>query len=148
MTEIIVEDGVLTRCEDIIPVQYITARRVVLCTGTYLKAQMYLRRYQQLYRSKRASGGQSSDRFSERALELKCIGLKREHRRELTKDAIDFSKMEEQFGDKRVVPFSFSTDPEEVQIDQVSCWLTYTNEKTHEIIRANLDRSPIVFRYD
>ena len=51
--------------------------------------------------------------------------------------------MEEQFGDERVVPFSFTTNPEDVQIDQVSCWLTYTNEKTHEIIRNNLDRSPI-----
>ena len=51
--------------------------------------------------------------------------------------------MEEQFGDKRVVPFSFSTDPESVQKDQISCWLTYTNEKTHEIIRNNLDRSPL-----
>ena len=57
--------------------------------------------------------------------------------------SIDFSKMEEQFGDERVVPFSFSTNPEDVQIDQVSCYLTYTNERTHEIIRANLDRSPI-----
>ena len=57
--------------------------------------------------------------------------------------SIDFSKMEEQFGDKRVVPFSFSTDPETVQREQVSCWLTYTNEKTHEIIRENLDRSPL-----
>ena len=57
--------------------------------------------------------------------------------------SIDFSKMEEQKGDERVVPFSFSTDPETVQIDQVSCWLTYTNEKTHEIIRENLDRSPL-----
>ena len=51
--------------------------------------------------------------------------------------------MEEQFGDERVVPFSFSTDTEDVQIDQISCWLTYTNEKTHEIIRENLDRSPL-----
>lgn len=58
-------------------------------------------------------------------------------------NTIDYSKMEEQFGDERVVPFSFSTNPEDVQIDQASCWLTYTNEKTHEIIRANLDRSPI-----
>ena len=59
------------------------------------------------------------------------------------KRSIDFSKMEEQFGDERVVPFSFSTDPESVQKEQVSCWLTYTNEKTHEIIRNNLDRSPL-----
>ena len=61
----------------------------------------------------------------------------------IDKRSIDFSKMEEQFGDERVVPFSFSTDPEDVQIDQISCWLTYTNEKTHEIIRENLDRSPL-----
>ena len=61
----------------------------------------------------------------------------------IDKRSIDFSKMEEQFGDERVVPFSFTTNPEDVQIDQVSCWLTYTNEKTHEIIRNNLDRSPI-----
>ena len=57
--------------------------------------------------------------------------------------SIDFSKMEEQVGDKRITPFSFSTDPESIQKEQVSCWLTYTNEKTHEIIRGNLDRSPI-----
>ncbi len=61
----------------------------------------------------------------------------------IDKRSVDFSKMEEQFGDERVVPFSFSTNPEDVQIDQASCWLTYTNEKTHEIIRANLDRSPL-----
>ena len=61
----------------------------------------------------------------------------------MDKRSLDFSKMDEQFGDERVVPFSFSTNPEDVQIDQVSCFLTYTNEKTHEIIRANLDRSPI-----
>ena len=61
----------------------------------------------------------------------------------IDKRSIDFSKMEEQFGDERVVPFSFTTNPEDVQIDQVSCWLTYTNEKTHEIIRENLDRSPL-----
>lgn len=61
----------------------------------------------------------------------------------IDKRSIDFSKMEEQKGDERIVPFSFTTDPEDIQIDQVSCWLTYTNEKTHEIIRENLDRSPL-----
>ena len=61
----------------------------------------------------------------------------------IDKNSIDFTKMEEQKGDERVVPFSFTTDPEDVQIDQVSCWLTYTNETTHEIIRENLDRSPL-----
>ena len=61
----------------------------------------------------------------------------------MDKRSIDFSRMEEQKGDDRIIPFSFSTDPDEVQIEQDSCWLTYTNEKTHEIIRENLDRSPI-----
>ena len=61
----------------------------------------------------------------------------------IDKRSIDFSKMEEQFGDERVVPFSFSTDPESVQIDQEACWLTYTNEETHKIIRENLNRSPL-----
>ena len=61
----------------------------------------------------------------------------------MDKRSIDFSKMEEQFGDEKVIPFSFSTNPEDVQIDQVSCWLTYTNADTHRIIRENLDRSPI-----
>ena len=70
-------------------------------------------------------------------MESKCSDLRPDRR------SIDFSKMEEQFGDKRVVPFSFSTDPESVQKEQVSCWLTYTNEETHQIIRDNLDRSPL-----
>lgn len=61
----------------------------------------------------------------------------------MDKRSLDFSKMEEQLGDERIVPFSFSTDPESVQKEQASCWLTYTNENTHEIIRNNLDRSPI-----
>lgn len=61
----------------------------------------------------------------------------------MDKRSIDFSKMEEQFGDPRVVPFSFSTNPDEIQKDQVSCWLTYTNENTHRIIKDNLDRSPL-----
>ena len=61
----------------------------------------------------------------------------------MDKNSIDFSKMTEQTGDERVVPFSFTTDPESVQIDQASCWLTYTNERTHEIIRSNLNRSPL-----
>lgn len=61
----------------------------------------------------------------------------------MDKRSIDFSKMEEQFGDKKIVPFSFSTDPESIQKEQISCWLTYTNENTHKIIRDNLDRSPL-----
>ena len=61
----------------------------------------------------------------------------------IDKNSVDFSKMEEQFGDEKVIPFSFTTDPKDVQIDQSSCWLTYTNPRTPEIIRKNLDRSPL-----
>ena len=66
----------------------------------------------------------------------------------IDKNSIDFSKMEEQKGDERVVPFSFTTDPESVQIPQVSCWLTYTNEETHRIIRENIGPFSFVFRND
>ena len=58
-------------------------------------------------------------------------------------DLIDFSKMEEQKGDEKIVPFSFANTPEELEREQISCWLTYTNEETHKIIRDNIDRSPI-----
>ena len=76
-------------------------------------------------------------------MEWKCSVSKQVHRHRIDKRSVDFSKMQEQKGDERVVPFSFTTDPESVQKDQVSCWLTYTNEQTHEIIRSNLDRSPL-----
>ena len=81
-------------------------------------------------------------------MELKCSVLRQELRPVRTSRSIDFSKMEEQFGDKRVVPFSFSTDPESVQKEQVSCWLTYTNQETHQIIRDNLEPFSAVFRCD
>ena len=74
---------------------------------------------------------------------MRCSGFKTGTPARVDRRSIDFSKMEEQFGDERIVPFSFSTDPESVQKEQVSCWLTYTNEETHRIIRENLDRSPL-----
>lgn len=117
-------------------------KAVVLCTGTYLKARCLCG---EAITYTGPNGLQAANHLSD---SLKSLGV--ELRRFKTGTparmdgrTIDYSKMEEQFGDERVIPFSFSTDPEDVQIDQVSCWLTYTNEKTHEIIRANLDRSPI-----
>ena len=117
-------------------------KAVILCTGTYLKARCLCG---EAITYTGPNGLQSADHLTD---SLKSIGI--EMRRFKTGTparmdgrTIDYSKMEEQFGDERVIPFSFSTDPEDVQIDQVSCWLTYTNEKTHEIIKANLDRSPI-----
>jgi len=117
-------------------------KAVVLCTGTYLKARCLCG---EAITYTGPNGLQPANYLTE---SLKNNGI--EIRRfktgtpaRMDKRSIDFSKMEEQKGDKRVVPFSFSTNPEDVQIDQISCWLTYTNEKTHEIIRNNLDRSPI-----
>ena len=117
-------------------------RAVVLCTGTYLKARCLCG---ESITYTGPNGLQAATHLTD-----SLLGLGIEMRRfktgtpaRMDKRSIDFSKMEEQFGDERVVPFSFSTDPEDVQIDQASCWLTYTNEKTHNIIRNNLYRSPI-----
>ena len=118
------------------------AKAVIICTGTYLNARCLCG---EAITHTGPNGLQAATYLTK---SLHDLGL--EMRRfktgtpaRMDKRTIDFSKMEEQFGDERVVPFSFSTDPDSIQKDQVSCWLTYTNEKTHEIIRANLDRSPI-----
>ena len=118
------------------------ATAVILCTGTYLKARCLCG---EAITYTGPNGLQAANYLTD---SLKSLGI--EMRRfktgtpaRMDKRSIDFSKMEEQFGDERVVPFSFSTNPDDVQIDQVSCWLTYTNKNTHDIIRANLDRSPI-----
>ena len=117
-------------------------KAVILCTGTYLKARCLCG---EAITYTGPNGLQPANHLTD-----SLIGLGVEMRRFKTGTparmdgrTIDYSKMEEQFGDEKVIPFSFLTDPENVQIDQVSCWLTYTNEKTHDIIKANLDRSPI-----
>ena len=117
-------------------------KAVILCTGTYLKARCLCG---EAITYTGPNGLQAADHLTE---SLESLGI--EMRRfktgtpaRMDGNSIDYSKMEEQFGDEKVIPLSFSTDPEDVQIDQVSCWLTYTNEKTHDIIRSNLDRSPI-----
>ena len=117
-------------------------KAVVLCTGTYLRARCLTG---EMITHTGPNGLAAANHLTE---SLSAHGI--ETRRFKTgtparvdKRSLDFSKMEEQFGDEKVVPFSFTTNPEDVQIGQVSCWLTYTNETTHEIIRNNLDRSPI-----
>lgn len=117
-------------------------KAVVLCTGTYLNARCLCG---EAITYTGPNGLQSATHLSD-SMEKLGIRLRRFKTgtpARMDKRSIDFSKMEEQFGDERIVPFSFSTDPEEIQKSQVSCWLTYTNEQTHDIIRANLDRSPI-----
>lgn len=117
-------------------------KAVILCTGTYLKARCLCG---EAITYTGPNGLQAANHLTDSLLDLgiEMRRFKTGTPARMDRRSLDFSKMEEQFGDERVIPFSFSTDPEEVQIDQVSCYLTYTNEQTHDIIRANLDRSPI-----
>lgn len=118
------------------------AKAVILCTGTYLKARCLCG---EAITHTGPNGLQAANYLTDSLVSLgvEMRRFKTGTPARMDKRSIDFSKMEEQFGDERIVPFSFSTDPNDVQIDQVSCWLTYTNENTHNIIRENLDRSPI-----
>lgn len=118
------------------------SKTVILCTGTYLNARCLTG---EMVVNTGPNGLQAANHLTDslKSLDIEIFRFKTGTPARIDKKSIDFSKMTEQFGDDRVVPFSFTTNPEDVQIDQVSCWLTYTNENTHEIIRNNLDRSPI-----
>ncbi len=141
VTEILAEGGRVTGVKTYSGAVY-PCKAVILCTGTYLKARCI---YGDVATYTGPNGLQSANYLTDslKSLGVKMYRFKTGTPARIDKNSIDFSKMEEQRGDERVVPFSFTTDPESVQIDQVSCWLTYTNEKTHEIIRNNLDRSPL-----
>ena len=141
VTELIVEEGVVKGVKTYSGAIYY-CKAVVLCTGTYLKARCI---YGDVSNYTGPNGLQAANYLTDslKANGVEMFRFKTGTPARIDKRSIDFSKMEEQKGDERVVPFSFSTDPEDVQIEQVSCWLTYTNETTHDIIRANLDRSPL-----
>ena len=117
-------------------------RAVVLCTGTYLNARCLTG---EMITHTGPNGLMAATHLTDSLKKhgVEMYRFKTGTPARVDKNSLDFSKMEEQKGDERIVPFSFTTDPDTVQIDQVSCWLTYTNEKTHEIIQNNLDRSPI-----
>ncbi|MBM6949154.1 tRNA uridine-5-carboxymethylaminomethyl(34) synthesis enzyme MnmG [Mordavella massiliensis] len=117
-------------------------RAVVLCTGTYLRARCV---YGDVSMETGPNGLQAANHLTDslRELGIQMYRFKTGTPARIDRRTVDFSRMEEQKGDERIVPFSFATDPEQIQKEQVSCWLTYTNEKTHEIIRKNLDRSPL-----
>ena len=141
VTDILAENGKVRGVQTYSGAVY-SCRAVVLCTGTYLKARCI---YGDVSTYTGPNGLQSANYLTDslKALGVKMYRFKTGTPARIDRNSIDFSRMEEQKGDERVVPFSFTTDPEDVQIDQVSCWLTYTNERTHEIIRENLDRSPL-----
>ena len=141
VTKLLVEEGKITGVLTYSGAVYY-CKAVILCTGTYLKARCI---YGDVSNETGPDGLQAANYLTDSLKELgiEMFRFKTGTPARIAGNSIDYSKMEEQFGDERVVPFSFSTDPEDVQIEQKSCWLTYTNEKTHEIIRANLDRSPL-----
>ena len=141
VTELLAEDGHITGVKTFSGATYY-AKAVVLCTGTYLKARCL---YGDVVNHTGPNGLQSANYLTDslKNLGIEMFRCKTGTPARIDKRSVDFSKMEEQVGDKEVIPFSFTTNPEDVQIEQVSCWLTYTNETTHEIIRGNLDRSPL-----
>ena len=141
ITELLTENGRVKGVKTFSQATYY-CKAVVLCTGTYLRARCI---YGDVSNYTGPNGLQAANHLTDslKANGIEMFRYKTGTPARMDKRSIDFSKMEEQFGDKRVVPFSFTTDPESVQIDQASCWLTYTNEETHNIIRKNLDRSPL-----
>ncbi len=141
VTELLAEEGKICGVKTYSGAIY-HCKAVVLCTGTYLKAKCI---YGDVQNHTGPNGLQAANYLTD---SLKSLGIEMQRFKtgtpaRIDRRSIDFGKMEEQFGDERIVPFSFTTNPEDVQIDQTSCWLTYTNEKTHQVIRDNLDRSPL-----
>lgn len=141
VANILVEDGKITGVQTFSGAVY-HCKAVIICSGTYLKARCI---YGDVSQYTGPNGLQAANHLTDclKELGIKMYRFKTGTPARVDRKTVDFSKMEEQFGDERVVPFSFTTNPEDVQIDQASCWLTYTNETTHDIIRANLDRSPL-----
>lgn len=141
VTEILIENnkvvGIKTFSGGIYP-----CKAVILCTGTYLKARCV---YGEVSNYTGPNGLQAANHLTDSLIQagIEMYRFKTGTPARIDKRSIDFSKMEEQFGDENVIPFSFSNKPEDIKKEQVSCWLTYTNEETHKIIRKNLDRSPL-----
>lgn len=141
VAELIVNDKKIEGVKTVSGAVYHT-KAVILCTGTYLKARCI---YGDVSNNTGPNGLQAANHLTESLIAngIEIQRFKTGTPARVDRRSIDFSKMSEQKGDEKVVPFSFTTNPEDIQKEQVSCWLTYTNEKTHEIIKANLDRSPL-----
>lgn len=133
VTEIIVEDNTIKGVKTLSGATYY-AKAVILCTGVYLKARCL---HGDVIYETGPNGLQAANHLTQSLIDngIEVRRFKTGTPARVDKRSIDFSKMTEQFGDERIVPFSFTTDPESIQKEQVSCWLTYTNEKTHEIIK-------------
>ena len=141
VTELIVNNGKVEGVKTLSGATY-HAKTVVICTGTYLRARCL---YGDVIEHTGPNGLKAANHLTQSLLDnnVEMNRFKTGTPARVDSRSIDYSKMEIQLGDNPIVPFSFSTNPDDVQIEQVPCYLTYTNEKTHEIIRANLDRSPM-----
>ena len=141
VAEIVTENGVCTGVKTLAGTLY-RSRAVILCTGVYLNARCL---YGNVVNPTGPNGLQAATHLTDslRTLGIEIFRFKTGTPARIDGRTIDYSKMTEQKGDVPVIPFSFSTDPADVQIEQVSCWLTHTNEKCHQVIRENLDRSPL-----
>ena len=141
IAELIVEDGEIKGAKTVSGATYY-AKAVVLATGVYLKAKCI---HGDVCQYTGPNGLMAANHLTDSLIQngIKMRRFKTGTPARVDKRTVDFSKMEEQLGDERIVPFSFTTDPESVQKEQVSCWLTYTNEETHKIIKENIDRSPL-----
>lgn len=141
VSEIITENDCITGLKTLSGAVY-SCRAVVLCTGVYLKARCI---YGEVSQNTGPNGLPAANHLTESLLAhgIEMYRFKTGTPARIDRRSIDFSVMEEQFGDEKVVPFSFTTDPETLTKPQVSCWLAYTNEETHDIIKKNIDRSPL-----
>ena len=141
VARLLTENGAITGVQTYSGAVY-SCRAVILCTGTYLKARCI---YGETSTYTGPNGLPAANHLTDclRELGIELYRFKTGTPARIDRRSIDFSKMEEQFGDERVQPFSFETDPDSLTKPQVSCWLTYTNEETHDIIRRNIDRSPL-----
>ena len=146
VANLLVEDGKITGVQTFSGATY-HCKAVIICSGTYLKARCI---YGDVSQYTGPNGLQAANHLTDclKELGIKMYRFKTGTPARVDRKTVDFSKMEEQFGDERVVPFSFTTNPDDVQIDQASCWLTYTNETTHEIIRAQFGQIAAIFRHD
>ncbi len=141
VTEIIVEDNVIKGVTTYSGATYY-AKAVIMTTGTYLKARCI---YGDVSQETGPNGLPAAVGLSQSLLDhgIELYRFKTGTPARIDRNSIDFSKMEEQMGDETIVPFSFTNTEDDIKRDQISCWLTYTNEETHDIIRANLHRSPL-----
>ncbi len=141
VSEVIVQDGKVTGVRTVSDAVY-PCKAAIMCTGTYLKARCI---YGDVSQHTGPNGLAAANHLTECLIKL-GIDVRRFKTgtpARIDKRTIDFSKMSEQKGDNNIVPFSFTNTPEELEREQVSCWLTYTNSETHKIIMDNIDRSPL-----